>query len=295
MGDYFEERNKLNVETIAYGIMGVEELTQQFKNVVMLKGNHDLYYRDTREVSSLEIFRDKVHLIDDFEIIDGILCASWICTGEEWDKIITRSKRDDVRFFAGHLELTNFRMNDHYVMEHGYSHKELRHLDHVFTGHYHMRQETDNVTYVGSPMPFDMNDANDIDRGFCVLDTNTGEYEFINYDKVKVRSIDYRELLSEDFQADPENTKIRIVIEDTVDDATLDMVKQKLEEMPFRDSKIAYKGNKQKDAIEQETELEGIMGIDEAVMTHLGNMEPVADIDPKMLVELYKEAKEKAA
>ena len=54
-------------------------------------------------------------------------------------------------------------------------HGELRgehfgHIDHVFTGHFHKRQSTKNITYIGNCFPHNYADASDDDRGMMILE-----------------------------------------------------------------------------------------------------------------------------
>src|SRR5574343_1810710 len=50
LGDFFHNRSSLNVNTLSYGIKIIKMLSLNFKNVYMIVGNHDLYFRDRRDV-----------------------------------------------------------------------------------------------------------------------------------------------------------------------------------------------------------------------------------------------------
>jgi len=289
LGDYFHQRDKLDINTIHHGTEAVRRLNEHFGQFPMLKGNHDLYFRDKRDVSSVSIFEEYVQLIDSYEIIDDVMYVSWVCNQEEYDEIINVSKKNKIKYIAGHFEFSQFSMNDHYVMDHGSSHKELKHAKWVFSGHYHMRQERDNVVYIGNPFPFDMNDANDLERGFCVLDTDTGEYEFVNYEKIAVLSMSPEELLETDWNDTNEDLTVRVVITDDIDDETMDAIKEQLESKGFRNTKIVYKpNNSANDLVQENTEIGELMSIDEAVVTHIKNMTDVENVDKKMLLDIYK-------
>ena len=177
-------------------------------------------------------------------------------------------------------------MNDHYTMEHGNSHKELKHVKKIFTGHYHMRQNKDNVTYIGSPFQFDYSDANDFVRGFTVLDTENGETEFVKYDKIHILSLDHKDFLNNDM-TEIKNKSIRLNITEEIDDDTLELIKKKLEKEIYRDSKIIYSLNKTQETITQETDVQNVESVDDVVKHHLTNMHEVAGVDNQMLLTLY--------
>jgi DNA repair exonuclease SbcCD nuclease subunit len=51
LGDWFHSRNSINVNTMKSGIDGVRKLANNFDRIIMILGNHDLYYRDSRSSS----------------------------------------------------------------------------------------------------------------------------------------------------------------------------------------------------------------------------------------------------
>jgi len=291
LGDYFHQRDKLDVNSINYAIAGINILNDHFGKFKMIKGNHDLYFKDSRDVCSLEMFRDKIELIDNYLIQDNLMFVSWVNSEEEYDNIINISKKNKIRFMFGHYEFAAFKMNDNYEMQHGQSHKELKHIEKVFTGHYHMRQQKDNIEYIGSPFPFDFNDANDTNRGFTVLDTETGETDFLKYDKISIVSVTHEEFLNTEWK-NTKNTSIRVIIDEVIDDETTEKIKQKLESGEFRCTKVVYKTTREENALLEETEINEIMTIDEMVVSHLTNMSNIEGIDKNLLINLYKETQD---
>lgn len=291
LGDYFHYRDRLDNRTLNYGVEGARMLAEWFEECDFLKGNHDLFYLDRRDVCSLAAIEEIVNVIDFYEVRGDKMFVSWICNGEEYDEIVNKSKEAGIRFMFGHFEFSNFQMNDHYVMEHGQTHKALSHVERVITGHYHMRQEKDNVIYAGSPFPFNFNDANDFERGFLVLDEDTGEIEWVNYDKIKIVSVSHEDFLKDTYNFDPNNTSLRVVIEDVVEDAVLDAIQSKLESLNYRDTKVQYKGNRNRVIMEAESTVpDDILNVDSAIINHLTNMTEVPGIDREMLVSLYKDS-----
>lgn len=293
LGDTFHQRDKLSVDSINYAIKGIELLASHFSRVVMLVGNHDMFFRDTRETNSCNIFKhiSNVEIIEDFKHEGNVSYVSWICNGEEYDKIIKETKQNKTKYMLAHLELSSFSMNDHYIMEHGQSHKELSHVERVFTGHYHGRQIRDNVVYIGNPFPFDFNDANDMNKGFCVLDTETGEYEFVNYEKIAVIDLTPEQLLEQDWsEFEQDNISVRVVADDNVSHETLDQIKEMFEGHSFRNTKLVYNNKSKKENGEEveDIDVDEIMSVDQIVMHYIDNMDETEKVKPSLLREIYQ-------
>ena len=54
LGDWHHHRSATNVSTMNYTVSNMERLGQAFKDVYVIMGNHDLFYRDKREINSME-------------------------------------------------------------------------------------------------------------------------------------------------------------------------------------------------------------------------------------------------
>jgi hypothetical protein len=90
----------------------------------------------------------------------------WL-VGDDYKKI----PKMNAKYMFGHFELPHFFMNAMVQMpEHG----ELRgehfgHVDHMFSGHFHKRQTSKNITYIGNAFPHNYADAGDDERGMMIL------------------------------------------------------------------------------------------------------------------------------
>lgn len=291
-GDVFHHRDKIDVSTINSAVEAFDSL--RFSNIISLKGNHDLYYRDRRDIHSLVILEDMVDVIDFYETEDGLMFCSWILNAEEYDEIIKVSKKKKIETIIGHFEFSTFAMNDHYVMEHGLTHRSLKHVDRIFSGHYHMRQNKDNVCYIGSPFPFDFNDANDSERGFVVFDDDTLDFEFVNYEKVGVVSCSWKDFLDDEVEIDTENkdTSVRIVVDEILDESTEEELQNKLREAGFREVKVKYKVNRLNEVVQTESDFKEFESIDSAIVNHLKAIEEKG-VDNNLLIDLFRNATRK--
>lgn len=168
-GDWHNNRASINILTLNYSIQCLELLGQAFDRVFFIPGNHDLYYRDKRDIQSAEWSKHipNVHIINDFYQEGDVSIVPWL-VGDDHKKI----RKINAKYMFGHFELPHFFMNAMVKMpEHG----ELRgehfgHIDQMFSGHFHKRQTNKNITYIGNCFPHNYADANDDDRGAMILE-----------------------------------------------------------------------------------------------------------------------------
>lgn len=292
-GDYFDSRNSINVATLNYAIEGAKKWNRYFgkKDLTFILGNHDLYHLHKIDHTSMKVLTPYVHVIDRPVVLDdGIVVAPWIVDQAMWDRVIELSNEN--RVLMSHLELNGFMVNDHYLMEHGYSHTELKNYDLVLTGHYHSQQKKDNVQYIGTPYPISMNEANE-SHGFWVFDSETLELEFIEYTGIRAISVSYKDIIEDKVDlSNPDGTSIRIEFPDDLDDETMiEEVRSSLEEKGFQDIKVKYRGNKAKEILEEDVEeISNVENIDQLVISYLDKSSDVEGVDKDKLKTLYKKA-----
>lgn len=169
-GDWHDNRHSLHISTMHSSLEGLQMLNDAFEKVWFLPGNHDLFYRDKRDMSSIEFARylPNIELIRDPTTIDGVTFLPWL-VGDE----VKTLKKMKSRYCFAHLEVPGFLMNakvempdsPHAIQPEAFSAQDL-----VFTGHFHMRQVKGNICYTGNVMPFNFSDAWDEERGMMVLE-----------------------------------------------------------------------------------------------------------------------------
>lgn len=288
LGDWYHHRNQVNVSTLGYGIVGAKKLSDTFgkENTFVLSGNHDLYYLDRLDVSSLAAIDAYVTVVDDFLKIDNVLLTPWIANDEMWNELVANSEKFD--YILGHFEFNTFKMNEAYEMVSGRSHKELQGVKRIVSGHYHTKQEKDNVVYTGTPYPISFSEANQ-EHGVFTLDTDTGEIEFIEYTGIKVISIPYDQLaLLKDL--DVKNTRVRLEFpSDLEDEGVIGEMMEKLSELGFEGSKSQYKGKKLERLLENTVEVNDIEDIDANIVKAIREID-VEGIDKNMLESLYTQS-----
>jgi len=170
LGDYHHNRAGVNVSTLNYSVSNLQRLSEAFENVYMIMGNHDLYYREKREIHSLPYANlfENVHLINEGVVeMGGVALVPWLI-GDEWRAM----KKIKSKYVFGHFELPYFKMNAMVEMpDHGGLKAEhFNGPEYVFSGHFHKRQTSGHVQYLGSPFPHNYADAWDDDRGMMLLE-----------------------------------------------------------------------------------------------------------------------------
>ena len=169
LGDWHNNRASINIVTLNYSLQALEYLNDNFESVYFIPGNHDLYYRDKRDIQSVAWAKHlpKVQICNDWFVSGDVVIAPWLVS-DDYKKI---SKLNG-KYMFGHFELPHFYMNAMVQMP---DHSELKrehfeNFEHVFTGHFHKRQNYKNITYIGNCFPHNYADAADDDRGLCILE-----------------------------------------------------------------------------------------------------------------------------
>ena len=77
-GDWHHNRASLNISTMKYSLAGLRKLNNSFEKVYFILGNHDLFYRETRDTNSVEFAKElpNVVLIDD-KLVEPTINGVW--------------------------------------------------------------------------------------------------------------------------------------------------------------------------------------------------------------------------
>ena len=169
LGDWHNNRAAINIVTLNYSLRALELLNDAFDRVYFIPGNHDLYYRDKRDIQSVEWARHlpNVRIVNDWFTEGNVVIAPWL-VGDDHKRI----RKLKGQYIFGHLELPHFFMNAMVAMpDTGEIQREdFGNFGHVFTGHFHKRQTHKNITYIGNCFPHNYADAGDDARGMMMLE-----------------------------------------------------------------------------------------------------------------------------
>lgn len=194
-GDIHDHRTFLNIRTACKTKKLLEETLKDFK-VIIVQGNHDLYYKDSYEISSLMLFDhyDNVEIYQEKGKKINIFGKDWYIIPwviedreekfEEFLKTLSaRTKEEkDNTVILGHFELDGIKMEGNAVSTSGMDFKYLTDSAKlIISGHYHGTSETvsgdSTLLYVGSPYPLTFINANE-KHGYFILNEDL-TYEFI--------------------------------------------------------------------------------------------------------------------
>jgi DNA repair exonuclease SbcCD nuclease subunit len=194
LGDWSHNRNSLNLITLDTSIRCLEKLGAAFEQFFWFPGNHDLFYKDKRDIHSSAFGKHipGVTVVEGVTTMGDVTLVPWL-VGDEW-KTISQVKS---RYMFGHFELPLFYMNAMVQMP---DHGELQashftHQDYVFSGHFHKRQSRGKIHYIGNAFPHNFADSWDDERGMMIMDWG-GEPKYINWDNCpKYRHVKLSDLI----------------------------------------------------------------------------------------------------
>lgn len=175
LGDWYHNRNAINVKTLNYANEGMVKLSNIGTSQYMLLGNHDLFYKDRRDVSSIIIPQDAsgIEVITEPMLLNDVLLCPWLIENENLKDLI---KQYEPKYVLGHFELPSFKLNSKITMPGEFNPFDYYGPEKIISGHYHTSSEKANVLYMGACFSHDFSDTNEWNnKGFVVLDTITGE------------------------------------------------------------------------------------------------------------------------
>jgi DNA repair exonuclease SbcCD nuclease subunit len=168
LGDWSHHRASINMQTLQYSLRSLEKLSAAFDRFYFIPGNHDLYYRDRRDIYSTEWARHipNIQIVNDWFTDGDVTIAPWL-VGDDHKRV----PKLQSKYVFGHFELPHFKMNAMVEMpDHGeISADDFGGVDRVFSGHFHLRQQRKNIHYIGNCFPHNYADAGDINRGMMTL------------------------------------------------------------------------------------------------------------------------------
>ena len=221
LGDVVDRRKFINYKTLnSMKDILFYPLKEMNANIKVIVGNHDIYYKNTLKVNSMEeltkgmdhvtVYSDpcEVPLTKDHKV----LFVPWICAdNEDETRELIEKTRTKVAF--GHLQIEGIEQHKGSFAIEGHSMSMFKAFQRVFSGHFHHRSTTGNVTYLGNPYEITWSDYND-KRGFHIYDTETMEVEFIENPYSMFHKIYYNDEKNDygDFSR-YQDTYVKIIIE----------------------------------------------------------------------------------
>lgn len=294
MGDWFENRNSVNVMTMNFAYEALKLLNGLKVPVYIIIGNHDLYHRENRKVFSTKVFEqfENIALVNEPTVIDNTILVCPFLFKNEYPELAKHAK---LPYWMGHFEFRNFVVTgSDRRMEHGPDHKQFQGPTHIFSGHFHKRQANDNVVYIGNTFPMDYGDAWDDARGMCILNTEDDDVTFIDWeDCPKYRKVKLSDVLSENAPVFPPKCRVRCLIDIDIGYSDAQTLKEEMvKQLGLREFSLEENLNERKDAIAGEDVLENfdLSSLNDAVIKMLQTgVSGTATIDPERLIDIYQQ------
>jgi len=287
-GDWHHNRNSLNLTTMDVTIRCMEKLGEAFDNFYFFDGNHDLYYKDRRDVNSTAFSKyiPGITFIDKITTIEDVTLVPWL-VGDEWKKI----PKIKSKYMFGHFELPSFYMNAMVQMPDTgeLTAKHFEHQEYVFSGHFHKRQQQGKVHYIGNALPHNYADAWDDDRGMMILDReNNAEPFYLNWpDCPKYRTTTLSKLLDPDADIIKPNMYLRVTLDLPISYEEAQFIKETyINNHQCRE--ITLIPQKQIEEISTELDISKFESVDEIVSKEISAIDS-DNFNKKMLLDIYNE------
>lgn len=212
LGDVFDNRSSVCLSTMSLAINFFERLSDNFKEILVLCGNHDAYYTNNNEITSIDCLKHikNVKVIKEEYIYNifnkNLMFISWNEDNSRFNNI-----RGDVDYIFCHSEFNGCILNSSNVKsENGFEITNVKKDIKVYSGHIHHRHKHKNITYVGSPYHLTQNDRGNT-KGVYVINMDNGKEVFyknevtpqfmrIKYDDIVDKSVEeYKKLFNNKF------------------------------------------------------------------------------------------------
>lgn len=285
LGDWSHNRNSLNLYTLDSSIRCLEKLGQAFDQFFWFPGNHDLFYKDKRDVHSSAFGRHipGITVVENITTKGNVTLVPWL-VGDEWKSM----QNVKSKYVFGHFELPKFMMNAMVQMP---DHGELRAEDFVgpdlvFSGHFHKRQQNEKVIYIGNAFPHNFSDTWDDERGMMVLEWG-GEPKFIDWPNCpKYRTIKLSDLLDNKDSIMKSKMYLRVNLDIDISFEEANFIKETfMKEHDIREISLIQDKNNLEGAIEDNPDAK-FESVDQIVTEQLVNIES-EQFDKKTLLEIY--------
>lgn len=286
-GDWHHSRHNLHVLTMKYSLSSLELLCDTFDSFYFIPGNHDLFYKERRDLSSIEWARNikDIKIINDITTIGDVTFAPWLIN-DEYKTIGDHGSK----YMFGHFEMPHFYMNKMFEMPDigGMPHLEdFKKYEYVFSGHFHKQQVKGNFVYTGNTFPHDFSDAGDDNRGMMFLEWGQDPTFKAWPEAPKYRLLTLKQLLDapEKWIDDKTHARVEIDIDISFEEATI--IKETMAEKYGARKIELIQTNKELSETEFSDTIE-FKSVDQLVVAGLRSFEK-SSIDPEFLVELYLE------
>ena len=220
MGDLMDRRKFVNFLTLKnVRDRFMQRIIDENISTHIVIGNHDIYFRNTNDVNSVEqLFDGESEFVKFYAEPTTIEIGGkkldllpWINRGNKEGTLdFLRNTTSHVCF--GHLEITGHLMLPGVKCEGGLDPKFFKKYKKVYSGHFHTKSSDKNVSYLGTAYQITFSDWG-IEKGFHIFDTETYECEFVENKKEIFHKIVYENKPTKDVDFDKlKNCYVKVIV-----------------------------------------------------------------------------------
>ena len=284
LGDWHHNRNSLNITTMDFSLRALEKLGSSFDQFFFFPGNHDLYYKDKRDIHSVEFgkYIPGVTVIHKPVTVNDVTLCPWL-VGDEWRSIGKKGGR----YIFGHFELPSFFMNAMIQMpDHGEIQlKDFTNYELGFSGHFHKRQQQKNMIYIGNAFPHNYADNWDEDRGMMILEWGGQPVYHTWPDQPTFRATKLSELIDRPDEIILSKTHLRVSLDIDISYEEASFIKEKfMGDYDIRE--LTLIPEKKEIEINNNIDIQSFESVDQIVTSQLVNIDSET-YDSKILLSIY--------
>ena len=285
LGDWHHNRASLNLLTLSYSLKALEKLSEAFENFYFLPGNHDLYYRDKRDIHGAEWAKHlpNIKVINEWFNEDNVAIIPWLVQ-DDYKKV----KKIKAKYVFGHFELPHFKMNANISMPDTgeVNADDFTKIDRVFSGHFHMRQKQRNIEYIGNCFPHNFADTDDVNRGCMTLEWDE-EPKYHNWEDAPLYKVTTLSNIIENPDVLKPNMYVRAIIDFDISYEDSTMIKDEyIDNYKLRSlTLISEHDLSEDDLVEVNTQ---IQSVDEIISKQLTNITSES-YNSNILIRIYQD------
>ncbi|QBP06014.1 recombination-related endonuclease [Synechococcus phage S-B68] len=289
LGDVFDVRKGIDYWSLDWAKRVVfRPLLDRGIDTHIIVGNHDIFYKQSLKINSPGLNLTEFSNVQTYSSpqtvkIKGkeVFVIPWVCE-ENAEEFVEMRDQSKAKVAMGHLEIAGFYANSTYQVQHGLDMGIFSQFDQVFSGHYHKKNSSGNITYLGNPYQMYWNDEGDT-RGFHIFDLETHELEFIANPNVMFNKIYYNE--SKQKLINPnryKNSYVKLIVEGKSTPNRLTALIDKLYKVGIHDLKVIENYEL---SVDDDVEVEA-----EDTLTTLTNYVNAmdAEINKENLIDIFK-------
>jgi DNA repair exonuclease SbcCD nuclease subunit len=295
LGDWFENRNAINVRTLNAATEGARRLNALGIPIIFIVGNHDLYHRSNRNIFSTNMFED----LENFNMVSEPtkLSDDWFAAPflfrDEYPTLATQINSH--KYVLGHFEFKDFVVTGATrTMDHGPDADLYLGPKYIFSGHFHKRQFNKNVVYIGNTFPTNYGDAGDNERGCSVFDVVNDDVYFHNWEQAPLF---FKTTLSKVLGGEmdwPEKSRVRCLLDTDIGYSDVQALREEMiKSFSLREFSVEEDVQARKEMLSEGLELEADLDtstLDNTVRQLINEgVQASATISPATLVKIYEE------